>query len=283
MQKLDEFEKITDKAIEDKKISHAYLIEIRTKEDQKKVIDFAKKLLNISLTEEEDKRKNNYLVDNNTNPDMKIIFTAENWIKKEEIINIQTEFSNKSLKNGNRVYIIEEAEKMNKSSANTLLKFLEEPNDNIIGILTTKNKHLVMPTIISRCIYFNIASNKDTEISKDKEYIENLLGFTTNLETKNEKAVAYFHLYDQTILTNRVELKEFLTNILLLYNDILYVMINIEPTIYADYKDRLLEFAQNNTRESITKKVNALEYCIDKLNYNVNTKLLLDKLNILMK
>ena len=75
----------------------------------------------------------------------------------------------------------------------------------------------------------------------------------------------------------------FLTDILSLYNDALYVMINMEPLIYINHKEKIAKIASYNTEKSITKKINALEYCIDKLNYNVNIKLLMDKLNLLMK
>ena len=38
-------------------------------------------------------------------------------------------------------YIIKNAERLNPSSANTILKFLEEPEDNIIAILLTNNRY----------------------------------------------------------------------------------------------------------------------------------------------
>jgi DNA polymerase III gamma/tau subunit len=40
---------------------------------------------------------------------------------------------------------------MNIQTANSILKFLEEPIDEIIAILVVDNINLMLPTIISRC------------------------------------------------------------------------------------------------------------------------------------
>ena len=44
-----------------------------------------------------------------------------------------------------------EADKLNMSSANTILKFLEEPEDDIVAILVANNRYAVIETILSRC------------------------------------------------------------------------------------------------------------------------------------
>ena len=49
-------------------------------------------------------------------------------IKKDQIQQLFNEFSKTSLQNQRKVYVIEDAEKLNVSSANTLLKFMEEPD-----------------------------------------------------------------------------------------------------------------------------------------------------------
>lgn len=62
----------------------------------------------------------------------------------------------KSINSGKQFYIIEYAENLNSSSANALLKFLEEPDDEIIAILVTKNINKVISTIVSRCQIVNL-------------------------------------------------------------------------------------------------------------------------------
>ena len=55
-----------------------------------------------------------------------------------------------------RICIIENADLMNISTANALLKTLEEPPENSVIILTTEKVSDILPTIISRCqqVYF---------------------------------------------------------------------------------------------------------------------------------
>lgn len=52
-----------------------------------------------------------------------------------------------------RVILIPEAERMNESTANALLKTLEEAPPNTYFILTTSNKSQLLPTIVSRCMH----------------------------------------------------------------------------------------------------------------------------------
>lgn len=51
---------------------------------------------------------------------------------------------------GKKVLIIENADRMNESCRNALLKILEEPPSDAVFILTTSHRGAVMPTILSR-------------------------------------------------------------------------------------------------------------------------------------
>ncbi len=73
-------------------------------------------------------------------------------INKDAIESLQAAFSRTALEpKGIRIYVIHLIENANTVAVNRLLKFLEEPSDNIIGILTTENIAKVLPTIVSRC------------------------------------------------------------------------------------------------------------------------------------
>lgn len=72
-------------------------------------------------------------------------------IKKEQILSLQEEFSKTSLVEGKRVYVIEDIELISTSAANSLLKFLEEPNSSATyGFLLSEHIDQVLPTILSR-------------------------------------------------------------------------------------------------------------------------------------
>ena len=73
----------------------------------------------------------NCLIDNGNYPDLKIIEPDGNVIKKVQLLSLQEQFKNKSFLNNKMIYVIKEAEKLNDSSGNTILKFLEEPEEDI--------------------------------------------------------------------------------------------------------------------------------------------------------
>lgn len=54
-----------------------------------------------------------------------------------------------------KVYIIDEVHMLSKSAFNALLKTLEEPPAHAIFILATTEVHKLLPTVISRCQYFD--------------------------------------------------------------------------------------------------------------------------------
>lgn len=85
--------------------------------------------------------------------DMVILNGAEKPISKDDVDAIQEKFSRTALEKGNgeRVYIIENAENASISAQNSMLKFLEEPGSGVTAILTTDNSNRLLPTIISRC------------------------------------------------------------------------------------------------------------------------------------
>jgi DNA polymerase III subunit delta' len=90
-------------------------------------------------------------------------------IKKEEIENLQSSFSKSGVEaKGLKVYIINQLEKATASATNSLLKFLEEPYDDVIGILTTQNQSQILDTIISRSQVLRIKTYS-------KEYLVNEL------------------------------------------------------------------------------------------------------------
>ncbi len=73
-------------------------------------------------------------------------------IKKEDIEQVLHEFSRTALEiHGYKVYILHLVEQATPSAINSLLKFLEEPTEHTVAILTTENITKVLPTIVSRC------------------------------------------------------------------------------------------------------------------------------------
>lgn len=91
-------------------------------------------------------------VDDDNYPDFIVIDGAKETIKKEAISTIEAQFEKKAFeKKGVMVYIINLVENMTIEAMNSLLKFLEEPQENVYAFLTTNNENSVLSTITSRC------------------------------------------------------------------------------------------------------------------------------------
>lgn len=74
-----------------------------------------------------------------------------------------------------KVYIVADAERMNHSSANSLLKILEEPPPRVTFILIAESSVALLPTIVSRCQLIRCSYVSTDQIEKalvDREGIE---------------------------------------------------------------------------------------------------------------
>jgi DNA polymerase-3 subunit delta' len=63
-----------------------------------------------------------------------------------------------------KVYIVDEAEKMNQQAQNALLKTIEEPPAYAVILLLTTNADSFLPTILSRCISLNLKAVREDVI-----------------------------------------------------------------------------------------------------------------------
>lgn len=91
-------------------------------------------------------------VKNNTYSDVIIIDGSKSIIKKEDVLELQSQFSMTAFeKSSAKIFIVKDAHNMTVSAANSLLKFLEEPSNDVLGILISDEVTSILPTIMSRC------------------------------------------------------------------------------------------------------------------------------------
>ncbi|WP_127533104.1 DNA polymerase III subunit delta' [Paenibacillus kobensis] len=83
-------------------------------------------------------------------PDLHQLEPDGQSIKLGQIQQLQREMSYRNAGVQRKVYIVEKAETMTLQAANSLLKFLEEPQSEIVAILLTDNGQAILPTIRSR-------------------------------------------------------------------------------------------------------------------------------------
>lgn len=157
-------------AIEQNKISHAYILtgeRYSGKEFITKI--FAAALLCEEETDRPCGKCHNCIQSfSDNNPDI-IYVTHEkpNTISVEDIRNqVNTTVQIKPYGGKRKIYIINEAEKMNPQAQNALLKTLEEPPEYVVIILLTSNMNELLPTILSRAVILSMRPVRDREVKK---------------------------------------------------------------------------------------------------------------------
>ena len=292
---------ILNNAISNNKISHAYLFECNENPDAMEIaISFAKTIICNDL-DEEDKENVMMRIDDGNYIDIKIIESDGIWIKKDEINNLQSEFNKKAIEGKKKIYIIKEAEKMNVQTSNSILKFLEEPVDDIVAILLVNNINLILPTIISRCqviklnrkkfnlssidnFYYLFSDSKYGKISSEEaQYIINkVIDFASFIEKNGLDSIVYSKMIWHNIFKDRessIMAMELLIN---LYMDVIKYKVGLDINFYKDKVDYIDVISSYNDLDNLSKKVNILIDVKNNLRKNLNINLLFDKMIIEM-
>ncbi len=265
------------------RISHAYMIDTN---NVPYAFNLALDLAKFFLCEGEFDEKICNLIDNDNYPNLKVLKNISN-IKKEEIIFLKSDFSKSSIDNKKKVYIIMDAERMNKSSANSLLKFLEEPEGDVIAILLSNNISEVLPTILSRCQIINLINENDSyksifaSLYEKSEYVGDFNSFVDEQMKKFLDIYSNFEKIGVDILCNNsfYELKscvkEFLEVGYYLYFDILNLSLKRNKK-YLPFDSDSLNIFKKNDISDIIYKIDVINKFIYNLRFNVNVNLFLD-------
>ena len=97
-----------------------------------------------------------------------------------------------------KIYIVDEAEKMNAAAQNAILKTIEEPPEYAVIFLLTTNRGAFLDTILSRCILLATRPVPGTAVEKylvekcsvSKEEAEFAAGFSLGNIGKAEAIVS---------------------------------------------------------------------------------------------
>lgn len=257
------------KLLEDVNIfSHAYLFETNSIKDAYPfILRFAKKILcdNHYLNQDKCGECNIcHLIDEGSFSDFYLINPDTIGINKEEIDKLFKAFQSKSLKeNGRRVYVIYGVERLDEYVSNKILKFLEEPSDNIHALLITENPNKLLSTIKSRCQNIKIRVNNVDVSQEKKEIITNFLDY---LFKNGNKTIAYTNELWFNYFDERKDYEE----AFFLIEKVLLDEINIR------YKNEN-KFFNNISLDNLLKVVLIADKLSKIINNNVNLNLLVDR------
>lgn len=299
------------------KISHAYLFETNS---YPKSMEFVNAFVKFLLCPNHHINDNEAAsctvcktIDDGNYTELKYIEPDGMWIKKEQLSELQKEFSTKSLSGVYRVYVVNQAEKLNAAAANSILKFLEEPEEGIIAILITDNMYQLLDTIISRCQVISLKKASMEEIIKtsdfeDSELLKIGMNLTSTIEqlkefVMNEKNqllldetinfVKIYEKYGKDVLLESNKILELCKDrndllyifdvMILYYRDMIQLKLNSETKTFRKEKFDMDFINHKNTITSLCKKLKVMLQLKEKIKYNINQNLLLDRLVLLLE
>ncbi|MET1012925.1 MAG: DNA polymerase III subunit delta' [Paenisporosarcina sp.] len=233
-------------------------------------------------------------------------------IKKDQILQVIMEMNKTSLEAGRKIYVIQQADRLNASSANTLLKFLEEPEGQVHAILLTEKPYAILPTIRSRVqqISFPTIPRDERVKSLIQQGLTASMAATVSMVTNdNEEAFALakddqFAQVRKTVLklvevaeTNvheamlcvqedwlpmfkeKEETELGLDLLLFAYRDLVAVKANPEAACtYPDFMHFYQQRALHVTFEQLSDKIQAILKAKQQLHRNMNRTLLMEQL-----
>ena len=252
---------------------NAYLIESSD-------INLAK---NVAYTLVNDVISENSTVDIFSHPDVKILEkNSEILISdiREKIVAdcVKTPFIARR-----KFYIICDAGYMNKEASNALLKTLEEPPEYVSIILVTKNKDLLLPTILSRCIKYVIQDTKNSYLLSLalKEYIDEVFSFLSF----REKNYGGLYQFSGKMQKSQEEFIDMLNVIRIIFRDALtYKMTgNRNLLILGNREADYVVLVSTFTIESIKKALEVCEKFIAYLDNNIDKQLFLDEVFVCLR
>ena len=216
-----------------------------------------------------------------------------------------------------KVYIVDEAQKMNQQAQNALLKTIEEPPAYAIILLLTTNADSFLQTILSRCITLNLMAVKEDKI---KEYLmkhyqipdyqadicaafsQGNVGKAIQLASSEEfgelkasvlqlmKRLEDIDLYEMTgavkqIAEYKLSVNDYFDLMMIWFRDVLYLKAtnDVDGLIFKDEVYDIKKQAAKRSYQGIETILEALEKAKIRLNANVNFDLVIELLLLTIK
>lgn len=216
-----------------------------------------------------------------------------------------------------KIYIIDEAEKMNVQAQNALLKTIEEPPSYARILLLTTNADSFLPTILSRCVRLDLKAVADDKIRRflmEKKQVPDyqadicvafaqgnvgkaieLAGSENFNEMKNSalqliKRLKEIDLYEMTeavkqITEYKLEITDYFDLMMIWYRDVLLYKATADANklVFRDQIYDIKKAASHSSYGGIENILEALEKAKARLRANVNFELVIELLLLTIK
>lgn len=303
------------------KISHAYLIQGEKLSGKHMVADIFARALQC---EHEGNRPCNECRSckqamNGNHPD--IIYVEHDKPNVISVDNVRTQINGdiaiKPYSGPHKIYIMDEAEKMNTQAQNALLKTLEEPPEYAVILLLSTSVEAMLPTILSRCVVLDIKPVSEDKIKKylmekieipdyrasicasfargnvgraiqlasNEEFDQlksEVLGILKSIENLEVNQIA---TAVKKITEDKYGIDDYLDLCFIWYRDVLLYKACGEQSSLIFKEDRLdiRRIAARCSYEGINRIIHAIEQARSRLKANVNAELTMELLLLAMK
>jgi len=304
---------LLENSIKKDRLSHAYLFEGERGTKKFEMAQFfAMRLLCLDEEKPCGECNNCRRIRHGIHPNVYMIEPHKNLIKKQQIVDLQKEFSKTSVEPGPKIYIIKDIENLNASGSNSLLKFLEEPFPGIYAVLTTSNINRILPTIISRSqiVQFQTLSKEviydelleegyTTELSHiianltnstkeafdvaSNEFFVDIVNIVKDIfrivDTNEEPLVIYFN-ENSSIIYQDIEINNlFLMSMIIYQKDIIdYQQGDMNNIAFTEEVDTISSIARNKSKNRLIEELESMLTLQSHMKSYINQRLAYDNL-----
>lgn len=300
---------------EKNRTAHAYIFDGEKGTGKKEIAIFFIKLLlclNPSKNVPCETCRNCKRIDSGNHPNVNQLEPDGQYIKIDQIRELISGMTKTSIEEGHKVYILHHADRLNTSSANTLLKFLEEPEGDVTAFLLTENYQSILPTIQSRCQHIKFASIPRDVLLKQlqDQGITLSMASTVSMLTNNlETAISLAHdeqfaharktvlklvetvrknvheallvVYEDWLpsFKEKNDIERALDLLLFAYRDIVAIKANPQSSCtYPDMLQSWREQALHTTYDGLSNQMQAILQARQNLGRNMNRTLMMEQL-----
>lgn len=216
-----------------------------------------------------------------------------------------------------KIYIVDEAEKLNVQAQNALLKTIEEPPAYAVILLLTTNAESFLPTILSRCVTLHLKPAKDSQVRKYlmeqvkiPDYQADILVAFAQGNIGKARRLALSEEFDQMkehavhlvkyiqemeiselifsmhkITEFKADISDYLDLLMVWYRDVLLYKATWNPSsiVFSDEILTIQKMASKSSYEGIENILKALDKAKTRLAANVNFDLTMELLLLTMK
>ncbi len=238
-------------------------------------------------------------------PDLHIIENEQAQIKIDDIRSVIREANFRPYEGQVKIFIIDNAHKLNPEAANSLLKILEEPPKDVLIILITDKPQNIIKTVLSRCKVIKFSpltrSNLETILINnyflDKVtahflgfYAEGRLGLALRLKDSlapDEKNLIFDSLMlsikplDRNLMSQSKEQLRFSLNIFASWLRDIYLLkagLADKEIIHLDRQNDLMSLSHKFSFKQLDDIMATLSESLLYLEKNINSKLILHNL-----